>query len=225
MSVIKSGLSTNELSITDNNAAKVSLYDATSDTGLTIDPSSTAARTSVYDTRGNFTGMKISYAASLDIKTATAAGTGPFASIYGSETKTIRVQRIIVSGTCATAAVYGDIIVKKTSTAISGGTATALTAVPKDSASAASTATNINYYTVLATPGTVVGAIASQTVFLPITGTPAVDVKPVIFDWTAQGMNEAPVLRGIAQGLELNFGTTTTNAPTLTITIEYTEES
>ncbi len=224
MSVIKSGNSTNELSITENNSAKVGIYDPSTNAALGVDTASGAIRTSIYDTRGNFTGMKASYAASLTIKTATAAGTAPFASIYGSASKTIRVHRIIVSGTCATAAVYGDIVIKKTSTAISGGTATALTAVPKDSSSAASTATNINYYTVLATPGTVIGAIASQTVFLPITGTPAVDVKPVIFDWTAQGMNEAPVLRGVAQGLELNFGTTTTNAPTLTITIEYSEE-
>lgn len=224
MAVIKSGDSTNELDITDIGSAKVSLINSATDTELAIDAVSLAARISQYDNRGSFVGMKPSYAASLTIKTATAAGTAPFASIYGSATKTIRVQRIIVSGTCATAAVYGDIIVKKTSAVISGGTATALTAVPKDSSSSTSTATNINYYTVLPTPGTVVGAIASQTVFLPITGTPAVDVKPVIFDWTTQGMNEAPVLRGIAQGLELNFGTTTTNAPTLTITFEFTEE-
>lgn len=224
MAVIKSGDNSNELSITEIGSAKIALYNSSTNTEAIVDNVSAALRNSNYDTRGNFTGLKASYAASLPIKTATAAGTAPFASIYGSATKTIRVQRIIVSGTCATAAVYGDIIVKKTSAVISGGTATALTAVPKDSSSAASTATNINYYTVLPTPGTVVGAIASQTVFLPITGTPAVDVKPVIFDWTAQGMNEAPVLRGIAQGLELNFGTTTTNAPTLTITFEYTEE-
>lgn len=201
--VIKSGESTDELS---------------------VDPTSKAAHVSQYDTRGNFTGMKIGYSASTALKTATAAGTAPFASIYGSSTKTIRVHRIIVSGTCATAAVYGDVIVSKTSDTISGGTATSLTKVPKDSSSGASTATNVKYYTVLPTAGTLVGAIASQQVFLPITGTPAVDVKPVIFDWTAQGMNEAPVLRGVTQGLELSFGTTTTNAPTLTVTFEWSEE-
>ena len=37
-------------------------------------------------------------------------------------------------------------------------------------------------------------------------------------------MNEAPVLRGANEGLELSFGTTTTNVPTMTIYIEWTEE-
>lgn len=203
MAVIKSGIGTTELA---------------------IDETSKAARTSLYDTRGNSLNMKASYSASTALKTATAAGTAPFACIYGSSTKTIRVHRIIVSGTCATTAVYGDIIVKKTSDTISGGTATALIKVPKDSTSAASTATNVNFYTVLPTAGVLVGTIASQQVFLPVTGTPAVDVKPVIFDWTMQSMNEAPVLRGTTQGLELSFGTTTTNAPTLTVTFEYSEE-
>lgn len=224
MAVIKSTDSTDELVITSINSAKVSLFDSTSNTEVAVDTSSRAIRTSQYDSRGNYTGMKASYSASTAIKTATAAGTAPFACIYGSATKTIRVQRIIITGTCATAAVYGDIIITKTSAVISGGTSTALTKVPKDSTSSASTATNVNYYTVLPTAGTAVGVIASQMVYLPVTGTAAPDVKPVIFDWTAQGMNEAPVLRGVAQGLELSFATTTTNAPTLCITFEYTEE-
>lgn len=196
-----------------------------STTELVVDSISSAARISQYDTRGNFIGMKASYSASTALKTATAAGTGVFAHIYGSTTKTIRVHRIIVCGSCATAAVYGDIIITKTSDTGSGGTSTSLTQVPKDSTSSAGTASSVRFYTVLGTGGVATGVIASQQVFLPITGTPAVDVKPVIFDWTAQGMNEAPVLRGATQGLELSFGTTTTNAPTLTITFEWSEEA
>ncbi len=191
---------------------------------LNVDNISYAARTSNYDTRGNFTGLKASYSASTALKTATAAGTGVFASIFGSATKTIRVHRIIVCGTCATAAVYGDIIVKKASKAGTGGTPVELVQTPKDSASDSGTATQVYYYTALGTAGVLVGTVASQQVFLPITGTPAIDVKPAIFDWTVQGMNEAPVLRGIEEGLELSFGTTTTNAPTLTVTFEYSEE-
>lgn len=191
---------------------------------LTIDNTSNAARVSNYDTRGNFTGLKASYSASTVLKTTTAAGTGVFASIFGSTTKIVRVHRIIVCGTCATAAVYGDIIVKKMSAIGTGGTPVELVQVPKDSISGAGTASRVFYYTTLGTAGTLVGTVAAQQIFLPITGTPAVDVKPVVFDWTAQGMNEAPVLRGTGEGLELNFGTTTANAPTLTVTFEYSEE-
>lgn len=190
----------------------------------TIEAVSKAGRTIDYDLRGNFVGMKRSYSAALAIKTATAAGTGVFASIYGSATTVIRVHRIVVVGTVATAGVYGDVIVKKVNTVGSGGTPTVLTQVPKDSGSAAGTATNVKYYTVLATAGTVVGPVAMNTLFMPITGTPANAVTPFVFDWTAMGMNEAPVLRGIAEGLELNFGTTTTNAPTLNVSFEWSEE-
>lgn len=205
MAIIKSGATTDQLS---------------------IGPTSKAAYVEAKDSRGNSTGLKQSYSASLAIKTATAAGTGVFASIYGSASTTIRVQKITVSCTVATAAVYGDIIVNKRTSVGTGGTATTLTQVPKDSTSPVGTATNVRFYTVLGTAG-VSGAgggpVASLMQLCPITATPVL-VQPFIFDWTAQGMNEAPVLRGTNEGLELSFGATTTNVPTMTITIEWTEE-
>jgi len=176
------------------------------------------------NTQRVFIAQKATYAFATTAKTATAAGTGPFFSICGSATKTVRLQQLIIGGTVATAAVYGDVELRKTSTATSAGTATSLTKVPHDSASAASTVNLLNFYTALATTGTNVGMIGSQGAVFPITGTVAAQQAQVIFDWTNRQESEAPVLRGIAQCIEASFGTTTTNAPTLTAQGIYTEE-
>ncbi len=171
-----------------------------------------------------FVGQRVTYSASLGVKTATAAGTTPFFSACGSATKTVRIQYLNIGGTVGTAAVYGDVILKKTSTATSSGTATALTMVPLDSGSAAGTLGLLNYYTVLATAGTPVGAIDSQTAVFPITGTVAATAASVTWDWSHRAESQAPILRGTAQCLEASFGTTTTNAPTLTVAVKWTEE-
>jgi hypothetical protein len=168
--------------------------------------------------------QKATYSFATTAKTATAAGTGPFFSICGSSTKTVRLQQLIIGGSVATAAVYGDVELTKTSAATSSGTATALTKVPHDSSSAASTANLLNFYTALATAGTPVGKIGSQTAVFPITGTVAASAANVVFDWTNRQESEAPVLRGTAQCLEASFGTTPANAPTLTVQGIYTEE-
>lgn len=171
-----------------------------------------------------FLAQKASYTAATTAKTATAAGTGPFFAMCGSATTTIRVQSLAIGGTVATAAVYGDVTLRKTSAATSAGTATALVKVPHDSADAASTANLLNFYTVLATPGTLVGTVGTQGAVFPITATVAASQAQLLFDWTNRQESEAPVLRGTAQCLEAGFGTTTTNAPTLTVSVTYTEE-
>jgi len=171
-----------------------------------------------------FVGQKVTYSFATTVKTATAAGTGPFFSICGSSTKTVRLQQLVIGGTVATAAVYGDVELTKTSAATSAGTATALTKVPHDSNAAASTVNLLNFYTALATAGTAVGKIGSQGAVFPITATVAAQQAQVFFDWTNRQESEAPVLRGTAQCIEASFGTTTTNAPTLTVQGIYTEE-
>ena len=190
---------------------------------LTIDPTSKAARVSLYDSRGAEIGQKRTYSAATTLKTATAAGTGVFFEICGSGTTTVRVHRIGIAGTVATAAVYGDLELKKYSAQTTGGTATALTPTPHDSTSAAATVARVNYYTVLATAGTLVGTVWSETRFFPITGTIVHMNHTIPFYWRDQE-TEGIVLRGTTQCLGANFGTTTTNAPTLTVTVVWTEE-
>jgi hypothetical protein len=169
--------------------------------------------------------QEATYSAGTTAKTATAAGTAPFFNICGSATTTVRVQRISVAGTVATAAVWGDIVIKKTSSAATGGTATTLTNAPYDSTSAAATAT-VKYFTVLPTAGTSVGVIFTATNLFPITVISATlqpTPIPIVYLWRDQDA-EAPTLRGTAQCLEMNFGTTTTNAPTLTVSVAWTEK-
>jgi hypothetical protein len=200
MAIIKSGAST------DN---------------LTIGVTNKAAYTEKRDARGNATSMKRSYAACTAVKFAAAAGTTVFAQIFGSASTTIRVHRIIVGGSIATAAINADLIINKRSAVGSGGTATTLTQVPKDSGSAAGTATVVKVFTAAPTAGTGGGVIATQTMFMGIT--PAIG-QNTIFDWSMESMNEAPVLRGTVEGLELSFGTTAGNIATLCVSFEWTEE-
>jgi hypothetical protein len=169
---------------------------------------------------------ELTYGASLTIKTATAAGTGPFFSICGSATTTARIQKFSVSGTILTTGVYADVVIKKTSAATSGGTATALVRVPYDSNDAAATVATPNFYTVLATAGTLVGVIDSQMTLFPTTAiaTTTPDAGKIVFDWRNRTDTEPLVLRGTAQCMEASFGTTTTNAPTLLVSVVWTEK-
>jgi hypothetical protein len=190
----------------------------------TVDSTPQALRVITYDSRGSSIGQKATYSASLTAKTATAAGTAPWFSLCGSASKTVRVQRFMVAGTVGTAAVYADLVLIKTSAATSAGTPVALTKVPNDSASAASTANAANFYSALATAGAPVGAVASATIYMPITGTVTATMPPLVLDFTSPREAEGIVLRGVAQCLEASFGTTTTNAPTLTTAVVWTEE-
>lgn len=191
---------------------------------LTIDPASKAARVSLYDSRGNYYGQKASYGAGTTARTAVFAGTGTVVAVYGSATKVIRVQRVLICATVATAAVYGDMVCYKRTSSISGGTKTDLTQTPFDSTSGAATMNICGIYTADPTEGTGGGVIATQMAFCPITGTPALGPAQYDFDWRNGGECECPVLRGTAEGLEFRFGTTTTNAPTLTASVWWTEE-
>lgn len=181
--------------------------------------------TSEYDIRSQFTGQKRSYSASTTALTTTAAGTTPFFSICGSGTTTIRVQQFNVNGSVLTTAVRQTVTLRKTSTATSAGTPTALVQVPRDSGSAAGTASLVNFYTVLATAGTLVGTVGAKTKNWPTTATMAsTDYIPEM-QWDFRGREmEAIVLRGTAQCLEAGFAATTTTVPNLALSVTWTEE-
>jgi hypothetical protein len=171
--------------------------------------------------------LKYTYTGATAAKTATAAGTGPFFTICGSASRPITVQMLTVSGTVATAAVYGDVVLTKTSTATSGGTATALTQTPLDTLNRAGSSNAVNFYTALATAGTAVGKVGSRGAVFPITGTVAAQEAFLQFDWRpgmTNGEIQGIVLRGTAECLEAAFGTTTTNAPTLQVEVVWSEE-
>ena len=153
-----------------------------------------------------------------------AASAAPFFCLQGSATKTVAVQRIYLSGANLTAVAYASYVVQKYSTAVTAGTATALTAVPLDSNSAASTASLVNVYTAAPTAGTLVGAVAAKKTLLQATTAAAGGVPDVIdFDWRTQGENGPVILRGTAQGLCVLFGAAPASAVTLALAVEWTE--
>lgn len=162
------------------------------------------------------------YGASTIIRIAvTSASTAPFFSICGSATTTVRIQKIKISSTQTTTG-YADIIINKTSTAISGGTCAALTQVPFDSASAAGTATNVQRCTAAPTTGTVVGVIDGSYSVAPA-ATAVGDVDYSAFDYFSRTDAESIVLRGTAQCLQAHFATAVT-APSVHAQVQWTEE-
>lgn len=166
-------------------------------------------------------GQKATYGAAA---TAFSAGTGATTdifTIYGSASKTVKVQKLLISSTTATAASYFDIVVAKRSTAFSGGTAANPTVVPLDSNNAAGTAV-VSNFTAAPTAGSNVGSISSVKYFSPLTGT-AAPVTSVSFDFGSLG--QPVVLRGVAQGLAVTLnGVTPANAQSWDIAVVWTEE-
>lgn len=213
-----------------NVLADVQIKSGASSDVLTIDSVSKAARVSRYDARGNSVEQKRTCSAGLTNVTATTAGTGPFFTICGSATagRTLRVQRIYISGRVATAAIVGTVVLTKTTTATSAGTPVALTQVLRDSSMSATpcSANLCNYYSALATTGTSAGVVGARTGVFPITATVAAtdQVPQFLFDFRDNDEAEAVVLRGVAECLQASFGATTTNAPTLMVYVVWTEE-
>ena len=161
------------------------------------------------------------YIASTSGTLVAAAGTSPFFAIQGSANKVVKVTKINVDAPTLTLIEYLNVVARKTSTAVSGGTATALTAVPLDSSHSASTASLVNVYTAAPTPGTAVGVISSeralgQAAVAAAAGLPVDDMVIKVGDGV--------ILRGIAEGLSLSFAAAPASAVTLTIEVEWEEE-
>lgn len=204
MAVIKSGAST------DN---------------LTIGVTNKAARVQLYDALGNDRGAKATYRAATVNQVVAAAGTVPFLTIAGSGSKTLIIQRITISGMNLTAVAYVGIEVRKYSTASSGGTAVALVAVPLDSTSSASSATRLNVYTAAPTAGTLVGTVACQRTMGQATTAAAGGIPEVLtFDFRNVGESTGIYLRGTAQEIGVAFGAAPGSAITLSCDVEWTEE-
>jgi len=194
MAVIKSGSSTNQLEITSQNAAKVT----------------------VYDTFGNPVQEYPSYMACTNPTVVAPADTTPFFAIYGSSSKKIRVKSIIVSGATLTAIEYNVIKATKYSTAITGGTATELVRVPLDSTNGAAMLSILNVYTAAPTVGTNIGTIGSKRILLQDT-TAVSDSLPVILEF------DGFILNTPTEGVCLSFGVAPATAVTLSIEVQWEE--
>jgi len=163
-------------------------------------------------------GYKSTYVATATGVASASSCTDLF-TIYGSSSKTVRVNRIIISGTQTTGGVQ-DILVIKRSTADSSGTSSTLTNVPLDSNNAAATAT-VKSYTANPTTGTAVGTIVSRKVF--VSATTATPEKLVLE--FGKGLGQVPVLRGTSEGLVVNLNGVTVTGGSFSFEVEWTEES
>lgn len=164
--------------------------------------------------------VKQTYSASAVGFVAALLATDVFV-IVGSASKTIKVTRVQIDGTTSAGSGLSiNLQLLKRSTANTGGTFVADTAVPHDSTNAAATAT-VGHYTANPTTGTLVGAVRSSRFDFGSTGG---QTQSEIWDFGSY-KNQAVTLRGITQSLALNFNGATITGSIVDITIEWTEES
>lgn len=142
--------------------------------------------------------------------------------ISGSASKTVRVLKIILN-TTQTATGINDWFIIKRSTANVGGTSAATVSTPFDSAFAAPTAVCLRYTANPTTLGTVVGNVAICNILSSsiAPGTSGTSYVPYVFDFT----NNPVVLRGVAEGLSINFnGAALPNGLSVNYQITFSEE-
>lgn len=164
-------------------------------------------------------------AASAAVLVAAVTANVPWFVIYGSSTKVIKVQKIIVSGITLTAVAYVNIGVAKYSTAPSGGTAVAYTKIPLDASDVASTASLVQGYTAIPTTGTRIGFInGRRTLGQATTAAAAGFVDQLIFDFSTGSEKDAVTLRGTAQGVGLEWVAAPASATSVLVSVEWTEE-
>jgi hypothetical protein len=169
----------------------------------------------------NTDGQKATYSASV-LKLAVATGANVIWTLTGSATKTIRVTRLEISGTCATTAKDINFFIAKYSTAATGGTTgTAPTIAPHDSNSPAATAA-IAVYTADPTAGTSVGNIRTGNLYMAVTGG-TTSTDRYIADFGNRPA-QAVVLRGTTQQIGISLNGENTATSVIDIFVEFTEE-
>jgi hypothetical protein len=158
----------------------------------------------------------IAYSACATAFVPPATATDIF-TITGSATKTIRIDRIIISGTTTSGtAIKVTLSVVKRSTVDTGGTHTAQIAVPYNSTSPAASAT-VDSYTVNPTAlGTSIGVIRAVTTSVSAAG------LAQIIEWDFDA--ERPLfLIGTTQQLAINLNSTSVTGPVFSISVEWSE--
>lgn len=163
-------------------------------------------------------GGKATYSAATTI-TAAVAATDIF-TISGSGTRSIRILAIYITATQTTAGAVSITILKR-STADTGGTSAAVTAVPHDSANSAATAAVLGY-TANPTTGTLVGNLRIKKLFVPSTATAADGGSTEFMFGNRPG--QAIVLRGATEQLAVNLGGATVAGNSFSIVVEWSEE-
>jgi hypothetical protein len=192
---------------------------------LTVDATSKAARVTVYNADGTVGGEQETYRASTIIPLVAAVTVDrPFFNIIGSDTKTVKITKIAVSGVTLTAVGYFTIAVQRLSTVSTGGTSTTLATVKLDTDNADATAV-VKAYTVAPTRGTLVGTISSWRALWQATLTVGTSITVEHeFKYGDTDHAQGLTLRGATQEIALVFPVVLATAGTLSVDIEWTEE-
>jgi hypothetical protein len=140
-------------------------------------------------------------------------------TITGNATTTVTITEMRISG-ISTTAVTTPVLLIKRSAANTGGTHTALVAVPHDSNNAAADATGLVYTVNPTALGAAVGTIRQDRVSFATTGTVAQDA--IVWDFGTRNC-QGIVLRGTAQTLAINLNGITVAGGSLSVDIEWTE--
>ena len=180
--------------------------------------------------------MRFRYRASTTNQFLVAgSSTGPFFIISGSATRTRIVRRVEISGYIATAALgVLSVASRKFSAVPTGGTATALTRVPLDSAfPAAETDGLVQVYTAAPSGGTSLGTLKLHRAMAKNStvadGAPVSEAR-ILFDFSPRRKRArvAPpgiYLHGTGQALVLNLAVGVTPTVSMSIMIEWDEEA
>ncbi len=214
---------------------------ATSDV-LTVDPTSKAARVTIYDSAGNqgasatpisvvLTGQpitattspakKATYRVVYKAQTPLASATVPAMTLKGSATKTIKIIGVRISGTAGTGGV-ADVWTAKFTTVTAGTDIGGVSISKADSNDAAATAVTA-FYSVAPTGVTLADGYWTSERYEWVT--PAVTVLPQVVDlhFGTDDGTEAMTLRGTGQWFGIGFSSVATS-PTANIEVEFTEE-
>ncbi len=193
---------------------------------LTIDATSKAARVTLYNNDGSYGAEKPTYRASTIIPLVVAVTVNvPFFNIIGSASKTVTIKRIAISGATLTAVGYFTVNVVRLSSASSGGTSTTLVNVQMDTNDPAATAV-VKAYTAAPTMGSLVGTIATNRCLWQATVAAAAGLtRDYLFEFGDMPETKGIRLRGVSQEMALLFPVVLASAGTLSVDIEWTEES
>lgn len=152
---------------------------------------------------------------------AVASTATDVACLTGSATRTVRVQKVWVTGSAAsTLAIPVSLFIR--TAADSAGTAVVMTPFAFDSNNVASTVSNAQYFTGNPTINdTAQQMVDVAEILLPTTTTSAYGVTA--FDYSGALFSQAPVLRGTAQQLCVNFNKTSPSSSLVNVNFRWTE--
>lgn len=150
--------------------------------------------------------------------TAAASGTD-IAILPGNATNTVYLQRVTVSGVQTTAGLVKINLVKR-STADTGGTSAAMTAVPHQTGDTAAVSLPLSFTANPDVLGTAVGSV--ESIYLPIGPAATATANPTwVFDF---GARDKPItLSGVLQGIAVNLNATTVTGGVFTVKFEWIE--